>query len=164
MMENPERMIAFLNELQSWIGTPFRKDGKVKGKGGGVDCVNLVQESLASACPGVERLTFPPYQLDTTYHAVSNALLDELDKHPQLERVYTFEEKTRNRLKGLHILPGDLLGMRIVNAVWHIGISAGNKKFVHVMPTYGTTENWLDDASFETRLLTVHRPLTTPRA
>lgn len=48
---------AIVNEARTWLGTPFQDQGRLKGKNGGVDCVNFVAE-VAKATNAVSDVEF----------------------------------------------------------------------------------------------------------
>ncbi|HLY04430.1 MAG TPA: hypothetical protein VKR31_01670 [Rhizomicrobium sp.] len=54
---------AFIAEARTWLGTPFRDQGDVKGKSGAVDCAMLLVRS-AQACglidPAFDPRPYPP--------------------------------------------------------------------------------------------------------
>lgn len=54
---------AFVSEARSWLGTPFRDQGDVKGKNGAVDCAMLLVRSAQAAGlipPDVDPRPYPP--------------------------------------------------------------------------------------------------------
>lgn len=157
IFSDPDLCIALCQEAQSWIGTPFHKNGRVKQ--GGVDCINLVQQIYLEVLKEEQRIEFPPYNLDETFHNADSRLQAFLDAHPRLHCVYRFDEDEPHKLAGKVFLPGDLLGFRFGQAMHHLGLSLGMKKFIHCRQVAGTVESWLDDATYEFRLLAVYRPL-----
>ena len=54
-----EKRRAVVAEAQSWIGTPFHHQGRVKGKRGGVDCLMLLAEVYERA--GISGHIEPPF-------------------------------------------------------------------------------------------------------
>ena len=58
---------ALVTTAASWIGTPYRHMGRVKGRTGGVDCIMLIAESFAEAGL-IERPALPHYPQDWHLH------------------------------------------------------------------------------------------------
>lgn len=50
---------AVVNEAESWIGTPFHHQGRIKGSAGGVDCLMLLAEVYERA--GIIGHAAPPF-------------------------------------------------------------------------------------------------------
>jgi cell wall-associated NlpC family hydrolase len=66
-------------EAASWIGTPFWPDAKAKGKGGGIDCVGLVEEVLGAAgVAGDRTFLFPRTSADFQSHRTELRILKML--------------------------------------------------------------------------------------
>ena len=61
-----EQRDAFVAEARSWLGTPFRDQGDVKGKNGAVDCAMLLVRS-AQAC-GLIDVAFDPRPYPPQWH------------------------------------------------------------------------------------------------
>jgi len=56
-------------------------------------------------------------------------------------------------------LPGDILGFRINQIVHHIGVVLQDGKFIHAMDGTGTTVAMIEDATWQSRLARIWRPL-----
>jgi cell wall-associated NlpC family hydrolase len=41
----PSKVKQFLAEMRTWVGTPWKHQGRFKGRRGGVDCVGVVAEA-----------------------------------------------------------------------------------------------------------------------
>jgi len=87
-------------EARSWVGTPFRWQGRVKGVG--VDCVGILVAVLATV--GI--------QDDTLGYSTSTVLLNEIGKRPYLKPVQR------------HPQAGDIIVFRIRNFL-HLGFCTG---------------------------------------
>lgn len=151
---------AIEREAAEWLGTPFADHGRAKGKGGGVDCINLMQEIFARAL-GAGRIAFPRYTLSENLHTSDPRLERELDNHPRLVKLASFDEDVPRKARCLDDLPlmvGDLIGMRVVNVVHHLALSLGGRKFIHCVRGIGTIQSYTDDATFERRIMVVYRP------
>lgn len=157
VFQDPDLCIRLCNEAETWLRTPFHHGGKVKGAG--TDCINLINGIFIAVMPGFTGLEFPPYKLDETLHREDSRLQQFLDADPRVEKVAAFEEEQKGKLVGLRLLPGDLLGFRIAGGMHHLGLSLGGKKFIECRQKWGTIESWLDDGSYEFRLLAVYRPV-----
>jgi cell wall-associated NlpC family hydrolase len=71
---------AVLTEARSWLGTPYRHMGRAKGKGGGVDCAQLVY--LVYHARGlVEDIPLESYPRDFMLHRGAERYLDAVTTH-----------------------------------------------------------------------------------
>lgn len=144
----PERIDHLRAVAQSWIGTPFHPNGRVKGSG--VSCQMLppliyldvgFMSSLA-AC------SIPEGPMNWG-HAQRESLIEPYIDN-QLRDYFASVELSDP-------LPGDLLGFKVGGCIHHIGICIG-KNFVHALPTYGVCECRVDDATWLTRIRRIWRP------
>lgn len=60
-MTDTERRLAAIAELRTWVGTPFRHQGRMKGSG--VDCIGmaLAAAEAAGAITPEQKAEIPPY-------------------------------------------------------------------------------------------------------
>lgn len=159
IFNDPDLCIKFCNESQDWLGTPFHKGGRIKGRLGGTDCVHLGEGIFRNVLGDLPQIEFPEYSLDETFHRADSRLEQWLDSNPRLQCLAKFDEDERNKLSRLKLLPGDFLGFRFGQAMHHLGYSQGGKKFIQCRQGVGTVESWLDDGTYEFRLLAAYRPL-----
>jgi len=130
----------FLEEVESWKGTPFRHLGEQKGIG--VDCVHLIRGMLINLdYPGLADLPMPRYPRDYTAEDAGTRLVDEIER----------------MLSGRWVDPrdaqlGDLLVFRIHQSQWHVGIHIGNNRFVHVYEDNEAHETSLLDKFWKRKL------------
>lgn len=62
-MEEIKRGSAIVTTARTWVGTPFRHQGRVRGEKGGVDCWNLVR-AVGEECCGlvITSQAFRPFE------------------------------------------------------------------------------------------------------
>src|SRR5690625_974281 len=93
--------VAIVAEARTWLGTPFRHRGRLKG--GGVDCIGLAV--------GVAR-------------AFDLAVVDKLD-YPRRPDAELLRLGLAAQLASLHpheAMPGDLLRLAVNGKATHVGI------------------------------------------
>jgi cell wall-associated NlpC family hydrolase len=181
-------------EALSWIGTPFREyyqeeleAGRaalgdrvasldVKGQGGGIDCVGLVQEIFARS-GATDKWVFPRTPADYQSHQLGEKILDWLRGRgdspespgtvaPQSEMLGQIlieleipdavtdpkADTPRNFFK-----PGDILVMRH-GALFHMPVIVDNDlHFVNAIPRMGVIEGTIQDSSYSLHLVAVFR-------
>ncbi len=150
--DSPESHMKLQAEADSWRGTPFFPHSRAKGRGGGVDCVNICHE-LYVACGVMERCQIPSFPMDWSNHQSESVLLKFLETLPNL----------KGRLKKLpptsESLPGDLLAFEIGKCVHHLGVCLPKKKFIHCLKPYGILLTAIHEKEFSERLKWIFRPL-----
>lgn len=157
IFKDPDLCIRLCNEAETWLRTPFHHGGRVKKAG--TDCIGLVNGIFMAVLPDFKGLDFPAYNLEETLHRHDSRLEIFLDTYPRVFRIAKFHEDQKDKFKNLRLLPGDMLGFRIGNGMHHLGLSLGGKKFIECRQKWGTIESWLDDGTYEFRLLAVYRPV-----
>jgi cell wall-associated NlpC family hydrolase len=75
-----KQRIAVVAEAESWIGTPYRTAQRVKGPGGGVDCLTLVAEIYERAGI-IAHYEVPYYPADWHLHRGVERYLDGVLEH-----------------------------------------------------------------------------------
>lgn len=139
-----------LNELltiaRTWLGTPFRDDCAVRGRG--VDCKNLV---VAIVCQwrGVE----PDYRaLTGGCRRVDGGPVREYLEHlfPQNYVVYGVAEAGAMQA-------GDVLVFQGGNGVAHLGLALSKSDMIHVRTDRGVIISRLDQAIWQRRLVRIYR-------
>lgn len=124
--DSQEKLDQLWIEAESWLGTPFFQGSHAKGPGGGVDCINLVQELCLSQGIYQTRVAFPRYRLDQGNHAKESVILNYFKNDPQLKNV--FKEITTDQTQ-----PGDIIGFTIGRVVDHLGMMITERHFVHCL-------------------------------
>lgn len=143
----PERVNALERAAQSWLGTPFGANAKVKGPGGGVSCQMLACEILTEVgcikdeCP-------PPAMMSWARHQRESLIVPYMDGHPRFARLDPSEP----------LLPGDVLGFKIQSCVHHMGVVLPAKRFAHVWMQTGVLISLLTDPTYSKRLAMSWRP------
>lgn len=145
--QTPEQLAALYAEAQSWEGTPFFAHSCAKGPTGGVDCVNLVQEILATQ-GAIERQTFPVYPMDWADHQAESIVLGTFANSPHFA-----ERFTPLPFPGTDPLPGDVLCFFLGRCVHHIGIMIDARHFIHAMQPTGAAIMPLDVAFGSRRVI-----------
>ena len=68
---------AVVAEAMTWLGTPYHHSAWIKGKGGGVDCVYLL-ERVYQAVGLLENLSLAPYAPDRHLHSTDELYIQGL--------------------------------------------------------------------------------------
>ncbi|MGD0826569.1 MAG: hypothetical protein ABSA09_00575 [Desulfobaccales bacterium] len=135
ILESAQRQ-AVLAEAESWIGTPFHHQGRVKGSQGGVDCAMLLLEVFLAA--GVIDLKVVSSQLPVASKGngkklgTGNWKLETLN-YSQQWHLHRAEEKYLEMIRALggreisNPLHGDI-------AVWKIGRAFSHAAIVLLWP------------------------------
>ncbi len=147
--DTPERVNRLAQISQSWIGTPFHPNGRVRGAG--VSCQMLPPAIYCEAglMPEDEAIKIPQGPMNWG-HAQRESLIEPyIDAH--LSDYFA-------KIEMSDPLPGDLLGFQIGGCVHHIGLCLGSN-FIHALPHYGVTVCRIDDATWLTRLKRIWRPI-----
>jgi len=173
--DDPERAKALEAEARSWLGTPFRECYRrdlaafdLKGKGGGIDCVGLVQEVMRRVGAAGE-FTFARQPSDYQSHQLGDKVLDWLRgkiDNPESRRLGAmFEELAipdqvrdpdaptpRDFFK-----PGDILVLRH-GSLFHLPVVVDRElHFVSALPRVGVTEGTIQDSTYSGHLVAAFR-------
>ena len=133
--ENKENWKRAKEELLSWIQTPYKHMGTVKGRG--VDCNMFIGKTLVNL--GILKdLNYDYYPKDWWLHTDKQIILDYVEKHRKLlKNGFDFQEIDFNKE---NLLEGDYLGFSLSNKkgiINHSGIYLGNDEFIHSTPKRG---------------------------
>jgi len=115
MNENEQRA-AFVAEAQSWLGTPFRDQGDVRGKNGAVDCAMLLVRCAVDTglVPPLDPRPYPPqwhlHRDEERFLAIVSGFGREVQRAP---------------------LPGDVIVWRVGRCFAHGGIVIENNQVIH---------------------------------
>jgi cell wall-associated NlpC family hydrolase len=160
--EDVQRQQNLYVEARSWVNTPFVAHGRVKGPGGGVDCVHLVSAILA-AVGFAHRFDPPPYSVRAGQTSAHSQLIEYIDMHIPADRVSI--ERMMPHFSGKPIpdtsaiQAGDLLCFSLGRCAHHIGLVFGCGKFIHAMGRRGVLDSYIKDTTYLRRLVAVYRPL-----
>lgn len=126
--DQPERIAALRVAIESWKGTPFRKNSCAPGPGGGVACREFIRECLCqigaiNACPAL-----PDYHVEHAQHSEVSLLL-----------AWFRQPEVRVRFRDLaedepHV-DGDLVFPKVGRCEHHIAFRMGGEVFHIVRPT-----------------------------
>ena len=191
--DDPRNASAFRKEALSWIGTPFREyyqdeleAGRakypgiasldVKGPGGGIDCVGLVQEIFARS-GATQKWTFPRTSADYQSHQTGEKILDWLRGKAVAGGADAGIEPQSGKLGQILVeltipdavtdphaptprdffKPGDILVMRH-GALFHMPVIIDNDlHFVNSIPRLGVIEGTIQDSSYSSHLVAAFR-------
>lgn len=128
-----------VNEIKSWIGTPWKHGIALKGYG--TDCIQFIVVIAKKAEWIPESYKSPVYNQDWALHNSRSLLLDEVMKFASL-------------VTGKPIT-GDILIFRYGKCGSHAGICIGEDKMVHAYITIGVMEDNI--SRYANRLLSVWR-------
>ena len=150
--DTSERIASLQQELESWIGTPFFKASRAKGRNGGVDCVHLLQEVYLN-CGVIElRHPMPNYPLDWAIHN-KRSLLKEF--------ILSFHYDEFEQIPdGARKLPGDMLLINPRgNCIHHGGIMIDEDSFVHAVIKHGVAKVHVVGSGYGFKIEEVWRPI-----
>jgi hypothetical protein len=147
---SPGRIAALTAAAARWVGTPFRENSAVCGKGGGVSCHNLAAvlyfETGCMSCFDVPRGRVR----DFLHKGAGDAIIGYLDAH--LEGRFQAVPVTEPTL------PGDMVVMREGKTAKHVGVVIAGGAFVHVLLFRGVMISRLDDSTYQP-LAAIRRPM-----
>jgi len=141
--ENDENWKKAKEELLSWVGTPYKHMGRVKGRG--VDCNMFIGQSLVNL--GIlTDLNYEYYPKDWWEHTDDQIILFYIEKHRKLlKEGFDFYQVNFPNEK---LLRGDYLGFAVLNSkgiVNHSGILLDNNTFIHASIGKGVRIDELND-------------------
>jgi cell wall-associated NlpC family hydrolase len=106
----------FIAEAKTWLGTPFRDQGDVKGPNGAVDCAMLLVRAAVDAglVPAFDPRPYPPQWLlhrdEERFLAIVSRLGTEVQRAP---------------------IPGDVIIYKVARCFAHGGIIIENDQVLH---------------------------------
>ncbi|HEY5046928.1 MAG TPA: hypothetical protein VII49_02780 [Rhizomicrobium sp.] len=115
-MSESEQRARFVAEAKSWLGTPFRDQGDVKGSKGCVDCAMLLVRSAVDSglLPAFDPRPYPPqwhlHRDEERFLAIVGRLGKEVDRAA---------------------IPGDVIVWRVGRCFAHGGIVVENDHVIH---------------------------------
>jgi cell wall-associated NlpC family hydrolase len=159
-----------------WRGTPFHFDARAKGKGGGVDCVGLVEEIMAAA--GLERFHFKRAPGDNSRHVYNEKILQYLrgqrsDDEGQSKRLAEIfaelplpEKKKRTAFVHYYeppFMPGDLIVMKTGRGLYHMPVMLSATAFIHCAFPNGVSEGDILAPNYQDYLVAAFRARSLTR-
>jgi cell wall-associated NlpC family hydrolase len=147
--DRPDRLAALQKEAARWEGTPFLPNSCSPGPKGGVCCHKLVGALYRAAGTLLVELPDAP-----AAHARFNAtsiIEPWLDGRNEFERIPVPVAQ--------EIIPGDLLGFRLLRILHHIGVCIEPGVFLHTIEHLGTVRSAIEDATWRRRLMAIWRPV-----
>lgn len=163
-------------EAVSWIGTPFREYYQqdvpagvdLKGMGGGIDCIGLVQE-IMSRIGASEGFVFKRESSDYQAHNLGEKILDWMRgkvDDPQSKTLseilieLEIPESVTDRDKETprdFFKPGDILVMQH-GSLFHLPVIYDDDlHFVNAIPRLGVVEGTIQDSTYSKHLVAVFR-------
>jgi len=168
------RVQALRIAAASWRLTPFRFGSRAKGKSGGIDCVGLVEELMASA--GIERFHFERTPADNSRHVYNEKILNYLRGkipgdpqsailHSRFEELAPLPEK-KQRTAFIHyydppFMPGDLLIMKTGKGLYHMPVLLGQAAFIQCAFPNGVSEGDILAPNYQDYLVAAFRARAT---
>jgi len=174
--DDEEKAKALKAEARSWLGTPFRqyyqqslgRKVDLKGIGGGIDCVGLVQEIMARVGAS-EDFIIPRDPGDYQSHQTGEKVLDWLRgkiDDPQSKRLAEIMVEitlpahfasTQGIMPCDFFKPGDVCVLRH-GSLFHLPIIIDHElRFVNALPRVGVIEGTMQDSTFSSHLVAVFR-------
>lgn len=141
--DSPGKILALELQAEDWLGTPFFTNSQAKHRG--VSC----QKLAAALYRDVGWIDLDVPEVPMSYARFNRESLVEkfLDGRPEFAAVPPGP------------LPGDLLGFTINRTVHHVGIALRGGRFVHCIEGAGVQIAHQFDATWESRLARIWRPL-----
>jgi cell wall-associated NlpC family hydrolase len=174
--DDEEKAKALKAEARSWLGTPFReyyqqslsRKVDLKGIGGGIDCVGLVQEIMARVGAS-EDFIFPRDPGDYQSHQTGEKVLDWLrgkadDSQSKRLGEILVELSVPDKVIDPHaetprdfFKPGDICVLKH-GSLFHLPVIVDRDlHFVNALPRAGVIEGTIQDSTYSVHLVSVFR-------
>lgn len=142
------RIAALELSAQSWIGTPFSANGRVKGAAGGTSCQKLAEAIYREAqfCD----LETPNVSMSHAKHSPVSIIERFMNDQPKFRRIIVRRDEIR---------AGDLIGFFIFRTVHHVGVALSGGSFVHACDGAEVKISNLSDPTWGQRMGPIWRPL-----
>lgn len=142
---NPGHVVDLQLECESWRGTPFRQQGRVKGAMGGVDCVWFMPLCFLNI-GAIGRETFaavevPNYHLNHAEHSKVSLIHDWFRQPAVRTRVRRVDEDEPH-------LDGDMVFPKVGLCEHHFGFRIGNHIY-HIARPSGFCRHSINDLALE---------------
>ena len=146
----PPRIAALEAAVTRWLGTPFRENSAICGRGGGVSCHNLAAELyFESGC--IPRLPVPRGRARSMLHGSRDGLVAQIDALLG-ERLAPIDPAAEPPA------PGDLVVFRVGRVMLHLGTVVPMRQFAHVLRHEGVGLSSLADTSYTIAAIRRPRP------
>jgi cell wall-associated NlpC family hydrolase len=145
----PIRQERLWEAAQSWEYTPFRVHNRAKGKRGGVDCGNLIQELLLESGFIQRRVPLPTPPIDYGQHNTASLICQFIESISETDGLFAIVEDKPQ--------PGDILGIRVGQCVHHIVMALPDNQFIQATKKHGVTIQPIEEIS--DRVVITYRPL-----
>lgn len=129
----------------SWLGTPFVQNSRIRGPSGGVSC-QMLCAALQIETGAVEVFDPPRAPMNWAKHNKTSLVEPYMDAHPRFVRILN---------EPLH--PGDVLGFKLGGCIHHMGTYLGVNDFIHVFENVGVFKASIHEPTYSKRLLVVWR-------
>lgn len=150
---NEDKQRALLTEATSWLKTPFHKRSRAKGKGGGVDCVNLAQSIYFNTGAIDELKEMPRYCIDWHSHQ-NESILERIFKE-----MYPNDFVLVDNMETMKI--GDLLLFNPMGkCIHHCAIYHRENWFIHAFVGKGVIETHVSTREETFTLEKIYRPIS----
>lgn len=138
-----EQRSRVVSEALTWVGTPFQMNGRVKGKGGGVDCFTLMA-SVWKACALSAPWEAEFYHGDWWCHDTRNSYLRTILKYAKQV------PDSGGKLPGNLILVRRQIQSGVKTVDWHGAIIVRWPLVVHAYSPRVAEDNCLAHPAFQT--------------
>lgn len=116
-----------VTEAESWLGTPYHHQAKLKGVG--VDCCNLIL-AIAENCDIVEPIELEPYSLQWHLHSRSEMMLSLLERYNCTKLEVDLDDPT-------DWTPGSILCLKYGRACSHLALVLPELNILHAAIDFG---------------------------
>lgn len=149
----PKRIVALLDELESWEGTPFTSQMAVKGVG--VDCIRFSHAAHhnVGACGPVQ---WPRYKTVSIGDRYLKLLCDSIEASANVQTIWTRQEDGLDPDFAI-LWPGDILIISSGEGWHHSAIYAGWPWFWHCLRGKKVQRNRIDDSTWLSGIYRVYR-------
>lgn len=126
--DTPERLGRLQLAADSWLGTPWGQNSRVKGPGGGVSCQTLTG-ALHIEAGLLEEFDIPAAPMNWALHNKESLVVPYMRGRPEFAEIWTFRDPPKGEEKDWagyakigspRLLPGDVLGIKVQGCVHHM--------------------------------------------
>jgi cell wall-associated NlpC family hydrolase len=176
--DDPVIAAALLDEARSWIGTPFREYYQqtvdlglvidLKGIGGGIDCVGLVQE-IFSRVGATHTFLFKREPADYQSHQMGEKVIDWMrgvaddSQSKQLGQMFVELEIPVGVIDPIAVTPRDFFTPGDIcvlqhGSLFHLPVIIDDDlHMVSALPRIGVVQGTIQDSTFSRHLVAVFR-------
>jgi cell wall-associated NlpC family hydrolase len=119
-----EEVQIFINELKTWLRTPYKKDMAEKGLG--ADCTNFMLKAAIDVFPDIKKTAIFPVRVGKR---------NTLPNIPDYIHYFDPEERILYRKSDLEYKEGDVVIFKMGSRLAHCAVYIGgkNKEFIHCL-------------------------------